>query len=75
MHDNYYTHCRVFTTYYYCTYVCANLLVSKSSKKKLPVGGVSMFGAPPGLSSPEEEKSVTCDDVSTVKSEVGYIYL
>ena len=54
-------------------YVCANLLVSKSSKKKLPAGAVPMFGAPPGLFSPEEEKSVTFDDVSTVKSEVGYI--
>ena len=49
--------------------------MSKSSKKKLPAGAVPMFGAPPGLFTPEEEKSVTFDDISTVKSEVGYIYM
>ena len=57
------------------TNICGNLSVSKSSKKKLPAGAVPMFGAPPGLFSPEEEKSVTFDDISTVKSEVGYIYM
>ena len=34
-----------------------------------------MFGAPPGLFTPEEEKSVTFDDTSTVISEVGYTYV
>ena len=43
---------------------------------KLPAGAVPMFGAPPGLFTPEEEKSVVkFDDASIVISEVGYTYL
>ena len=49
-------------------------LVSKTSKKKLPAGAVPLFGSS-GLFTPEEEKSVTFDDASTVKSEVcKYVY-
>lgn len=52
-------------------------LASKTSKKKLPAGAVPLFGSS-GLFTPEEEKSVTFDDASTVKSEVHtvcmYVY-
>jgi len=44
---------------------------TKATKKKLPAGAVSIFGSA-GLFSPEEEKSVTFDDQSTVISEVSY---
>ena len=42
-------------------------LVSKTSKNKLPAGVVPLFGSS-GLFTPDEEKSVTFDDTSTVKS-------
>ena len=48
--------------------------MSKTSKKKLPAGAVSLFGSS-GLFTPDEEKSVTFDDTSTVKSEVRKLHI
>ena len=49
-------------------------LVSKTSKKKLPAGAVPLFGSS-GLFTPDEEKSVTFDDNSAVKSDVRKLHI